>query len=316
MSQKPTKDVSSGASTYFSLPLSLRQPKIAADVKPTNAVKDHNPLNRRDASALTAYQRHKQMMTDYVKHYQSSVAARHQPVVKTDVDVLKEKHKFLRDESDEADNSWESRVAKKYYDKLFKEYCLANLSRYRTSQIALRWRSQKEVVAGKGQFVCGNLDCSETKDLRSWEVNFAYMEDGKRKNALVKVRLCSRCSYKLNYTKIKAERQAARKRKRDERKEQADERKRQKKFGSDGFTIDTKPDTEVEVEESESEDEDRSDDEEPLEDGEAEPVKIKTSGEAYTEEEISRIWSAARPQETEEQNPTDDMDAYFADLFQ
>jgi len=41
----------------------------------------------------------------------------------------------------------------------------------------------------------------ESSDLQSWEVNFAYVEDGEKKNALVKVRLCKECSYKLNYKK-------------------------------------------------------------------------------------------------------------------
>lgn len=41
----------------------------------------------------------------------------------------------------------------------------------------------------------------ESSDLQSWEVNFAYVEVGEKKNALVKVRLCKDCSYKLNYKK-------------------------------------------------------------------------------------------------------------------
>ena len=32
-------------------------------------------------------------------------------------------------EADDEDGSWEKRLAKKYYDKLFKEYCLADMSR-------------------------------------------------------------------------------------------------------------------------------------------------------------------------------------------
>lgn len=52
-----------------------------------------------------------------------------------------------------------------------------------------------------GQFTCGSLRCDETKGLQSWEVNFAYMEQGEKKNALVKVRLCERCSDRLNYKK-------------------------------------------------------------------------------------------------------------------
>ena len=39
-----------------------------------------------------------------------------------------------------------------------------------------------------GQFVCGSKKCAEREGLRSWEVNFAYVEQGEKKNALVKLR--------------------------------------------------------------------------------------------------------------------------------
>lgn len=39
-----------------------------------------------------------------------------------------------------------------------------------------------------GQFSCGEKRCNEAEGLRSWEVNFAYQEQGQRKNALVKLR--------------------------------------------------------------------------------------------------------------------------------
>ncbi|VDP20594.1 unnamed protein product [Echinostoma caproni] len=51
----------------------------------------------------------------------------------------------------------------------------------------------------KDAFACGNVHCSATGRLRSWEVNFAYKERGERRNALVKLRLCPPCSDKLNY---------------------------------------------------------------------------------------------------------------------
>lgn len=54
-------------------------------------------------------------------------------------------------------------------------------------QIALRWRIEKEVISGKGQFSCGNKVCTSETGLRSWEVNFAYVEHGEKKNALVKL---------------------------------------------------------------------------------------------------------------------------------
>jgi protein FRA10AC1 len=128
------------------------------------------------------------------------------PILKQEgeVDILKRNHLFLRDsESQTKDQKgcWEERLAQKYYDQLFKEYCLSNLSRYKSGQIALRWRTREEVVNGKGQFSCGNLECESSDKLNSFEVNFGYMEQGVKKNALVKLRLCEECGYKLNYKK-------------------------------------------------------------------------------------------------------------------
>lgn len=34
-----------------------------------------------------------------------------------------------------------------------------------------------------GQFICGNKKCDEVKDLKSYEVNFAYAEAGAAKQA-------------------------------------------------------------------------------------------------------------------------------------
>ena len=51
----------------------------------------------------------------------------------------------------------------------------------------MRWRVEKEVVEGKGHFICGNKKCDEQRELRTWEVNFGYMEHGEKKNALVKL---------------------------------------------------------------------------------------------------------------------------------
>lgn len=119
----------------------------------------------------------------------------------TDYDILKKQHRFVRTAEDNDHRDWEKRMAKKYYDKLFKEYCLADMSRYKegkvrarelscrtsttTPQVGLRWRTQSEVIAGKGHFICGNKACRKEEGLRSFEVNFAYMEEGKRKQALV-----------------------------------------------------------------------------------------------------------------------------------
>lgn len=127
---------------------------------------------------LSAFERHKLIVNDYVKYYgghEPATAAAPAPRCKTDTDILRENFQFLRDEArDQAQDSWEVRFAKIYYDRLFKEYALADLSRYRESKVGFRWRTEREVVAGRGQFSCGSIHCEEHRDLESFEVNFAY----------------------------------------------------------------------------------------------------------------------------------------------
>ncbi|KAG7200858.1 hypothetical protein KM043_003223 [Ampulex compressa] len=156
---------------------------------------------------LSAYDRHKKLINDYflLKGGSLSSLKRDTSRDKTDYDVIRENHRFLWDQDTEVPDTWGEKLAKKYYDKLFKEYCLADLSYYKQNKIALRWRTEKEVIVGKGQFECGNKKCKEKENLRSWEVNFGYIEHGEKKNALVKLRLCPECSVKLNYRSQKRE---------------------------------------------------------------------------------------------------------------
>ena len=56
-------------------------------------------------------------------------------------------------------------------------------------KLGLRWRTEAEVLSGKGQFSCGARGCSETRGLATFEVPFGYEEAGERKEALVKVRM-------------------------------------------------------------------------------------------------------------------------------
>ncbi|XP_018574765.1 protein FRA10AC1 [Anoplophora glabripennis] len=155
---------------------------------------------------LNPYDLHKLIINDYVlkKPGDTRLLKRDTSKDRNDYHVIKENHKFLWD-NDETPKSWELQFAKKYYDKLFKEYCIGDLTLYKENKIALRWRTEKEVIVGKGQFICGNKKCEEKEDLRTWEVNFAYIEQGNKKNALVKIRLCPECSKKLNYHNKKKE---------------------------------------------------------------------------------------------------------------
>ena len=122
------------------------------------------------------YQRHSALVATYQRY-------------SSDRDVLAEHHEFVRD--DEADRaaapaSYGVRMAIKYFRRLFKEYALADLSRFERGQIGLRWRTEREVVEGKGQFVCGGTACAARDALRSFEVDFKYVERGARKRELVK----------------------------------------------------------------------------------------------------------------------------------
>ncbi|XP_063163474.1 protein FRA10AC1 [Candoia aspera] len=157
--------------------------------------------------AMDAYARHKKFVNDYILYYggKKEDFKRSGENDKTDLDVIRENHRFLWREEDEVDMNWEKRLSKKYYDKLFKEYCIADLRKYKENKFGFRWRHEQEVVSGKGQFSCGSKHCNEKEGLKSWEVNFGYVEHGKKKNALVKLRLCPECSYKLNFHHRKKE---------------------------------------------------------------------------------------------------------------
>lgn len=80
---------------------------------------------------LNAFERHKRFMNDYQQYYGAGGGSHEQVYpVKTDQDTLRETYRFIRTEEDDLERSWEQRLAKRYHDKLFKEYCIADMSRY------------------------------------------------------------------------------------------------------------------------------------------------------------------------------------------
>ena len=94
------------------------------DIDPNGAASSYVQKQRRT---------HKKFVHDYVVYYGGARPAGWKPPLvgaKTDRDVLRENHRFLRSVEDDAVTSWEKRLAKKYYDKLFKEYAIVDLSRY------------------------------------------------------------------------------------------------------------------------------------------------------------------------------------------
>ena len=127
---------------------------------------------------------------------------------RTDADVRAERHEFIRDEARDAIEgagpsaaAWEVRTTAKYDAQLYKELAIADLSRWSAKQVGLRWRTESDVIAGKGQSSCAEVKCGERTALTSFEVVFKYAERGERRQALVKVRLCPPCAEKMRAAK-------------------------------------------------------------------------------------------------------------------
>ncbi|CAL9068784.1 unnamed protein product [Musa banksii] len=152
---------------------------------------------------LNAYDRHNKFMKDYVQFYGKTSHTHDKLPIKTDQDTIREGYRFIISEDDDMESTWEKRLVKRYYNKLFKEYCIADMSLYKQGKIGLRWRTEKEVVSGKGQFICGDKKCNEKDGLGSYEVNFSYLEAGENKQALVKLVACKGCAEKLAYRRQK-----------------------------------------------------------------------------------------------------------------
>ncbi|XP_008050369.1 protein FRA10AC1 isoform X2 [Carlito syrichta] len=217
--------------------------------------------------AMDAYQRHTKFVNDYILYYGGK------------------KEDFRR--------LGEKRLAKKYYDKLFKEYCIADLSRYKENKFGFRWRVEKEVISGKGQFFCGNKYCDNKEGLKSWEVNFGYIEHGEKRNALVKLRLCQECSFKLNFHHRRKEIKS--KKRKDKTKKDCEESS-YKKSRLSSADEDSKRKDKGHLSSKKSEDSaDRNSDEE----------------ESASE---SELWKGPLP-ETDEKSQEEEFDEYFQDLF-
>uniref|UniRef100_A0AC34FZ89 Protein FRA10AC1 n=2 Tax=Panagrolaimus sp. ES5 TaxID=591445 RepID=A0AC34FZ89_9BILA len=228
------------------------------ETKPTK-----HPLARlkKHFAGLNAFQRHKQMINNYFLYYPGAhekLKERDTSKDKNDYDIIRENHKFLwnADDITEAEKSWDAKLAKRYYDKLFKEYCIADLTFYEKNKVAMRWRIEREVKSGKGQFICGEKHCDKDKGLESWEVNFTYKEHGEKKNALVKLRLCPACSAKLNYHSMKKrvskEKRESRKR---HKKTKEKSKKKSKKEGAEDESESSSSDSNEEEDETETQEE-------------------------------------------------------------
>ena len=135
---------------------------------------------------MTAYERHKQLMLDWQKYYGGRLPQLQQAAAKSDRDSLREAYRFIRSAEDDADDSWEARLARRYYAKLFREYAIADLSRHKVRRLrrgaacsatqSARSRACLEkrlrVLCGIPQFCCA---CRPLRSARArWRLRAAW----------------------------------------------------------------------------------------------------------------------------------------------
>ncbi len=229
--------------------------KASSSVFRDETSREEGRKQRQNILSLNAYDRHKLLVNEYFLYYPGSTKElkRDESRDKTDYDVVKNNHRFLWDDVEDSELTWEQKLAKKYCQKLFKEYCICDLSKYKEGKVAMRWRTENELKVGKGQFVCGGRKCEERELLRTWEVNFAYVEEMEKKNALVKVRLCPECSIKLNYKHKRKDVTKKLKKKREKRSKKKRKRSRSESDEDSGKDSSKNPRKEKELEKKASE---------------------------------------------------------------
>lgn len=278
----------------------------------SNEVDREEARNRRaHLISMNAFERHKKFVSDYILYYGGKMSdlKRSTSKDKTDLDVVRENHRFLWRDEDEEDMTWEKELAKKYYDKLFKEYCIADLSRYKENKFGFRWRIETEVVSGKGQFQCGNKRCEKQEGLKSWEVNFAYVEQGEKRNALVKLRLCPECSFKLNYHHKRKEVKAKKKtRRRSEENLEPRQKKKRRRSKSSSHSKKHKHKDRHKRHRNQSSSSSSSSSSEESQDWD------KDAGDEPEDQSEADHWRGPAPT-VEEKSREEEFDEYFEDMF-
>ena len=129
---------------------------------------------RNTLQGQSAWDRHKTYVARYLHVYERDGGEKRRAALdataRNDWDVLKERHRFLREDNDDGvqegrekggADAYEDEVARRYYNHLFKEYAIADMKHYKSGNLALRWRSEDDVIDGIGQFSeCGHHSTS------------------------------------------------------------------------------------------------------------------------------------------------------------
>jgi protein FRA10AC1 len=91
----------------------------------------------RNLAHLNPYQLHQHLINEYILNQPGSTQklGRDHSKDKRDIDVIKENHQFLWDDNEQVNATWEQQLARKYYEKLFKEYTISDLQRYKENKV-------------------------------------------------------------------------------------------------------------------------------------------------------------------------------------
>lgn len=84
--------------------------------------------------STSAYARHLHATDAYLRYYGGSIPAPEK--ARSERDILEENHQFIREDDGEHDDKDEEKIiAKRYYEKLFKEFAVVELARWREKQV-------------------------------------------------------------------------------------------------------------------------------------------------------------------------------------
>ena len=100
-----------------------------------------NKLKRRHDELMGLYASSNR---DYDPQLQSS-----DKLTQSDLELLTKYHEFIRDDEKDSNlgrQDWGIRMARRYYDKLFKEYALVDLRRYKENKIGTLCCRNREYV--------------------------------------------------------------------------------------------------------------------------------------------------------------------------
>ncbi len=147
-----------------------------------------------------------------------------------DREVVLREHRFVRGEDGEVVDE----VTRAYEKALFKDFVIADLSRFEERMLGLRWRTADEVQTGKGDAVCAAKGCHTRDSLVALELLFSYREAGEDKRTLVTCVVCPVCAEKVRVARAdpdeeKRKRKEGKRAKKAKKKAKKEERKKRKK---------------------------------------------------------------------------------------